>query len=303
MRKVLSYGGGLDSYVMLLQAIERGELPDVVVFVDVGDLEGIDPAEWPSTYRHIREVVIPLCRLHGIRFEWIDTKRYPVRDARSLFAWLVAREQIPVAGPNRICTRIAKVERFEAWLDDTYPDQAVEVWIGFEAGEEDRAAKDPNRGSDRAPAAGQAARRNRFPLMETATCRCRAAAYCRARGLAIPRKSACVFCPYGSKGDWQTFAAQLPGWFAMTAELERAKPPTSRGRKLSIMNFRSFEKRPAPKKTKLRILADNAGILYSAPTVYEFIQGAYRRKSELCGVCRELRESKATGCDYAEEAA
>ncbi len=88
MIKVLSYGGGLDSFAMLLDAIERGEKPDACVFIDVGDgtatREGEDPAEWPGTYRHMREIVIPLCEREGIAFEWLDSERYPVRDARSL---------------------------------------------------------------------------------------------------------------------------------------------------------------------------------------------------------------------------
>lgn len=149
--RVLSYGGGADSFAVLLDAIERGEPPNTVVFCDVADgsptHNPIDPGEWPGTYRHIREVVIPLCVRLAIEFVWLDTKRYPVRDARSLFSWMWARGQIPVAGPNRICTTIAKVERFERWMNDRYPGRDVEVWIGFEAGEEDRAEKDPNAGS------------------------------------------------------------------------------------------------------------------------------------------------------------
>lgn len=40
MRQVLSYGGGLDSFAMLLDAIDRAELPEVVAFVDVSLLGG-----------------------------------------------------------------------------------------------------------------------------------------------------------------------------------------------------------------------------------------------------------------------
>src|SRR6185437_4209536 len=75
MPRVLSYGGGLDSFAMLLLAILSGELPDVVVFVDVADgspdRDPEDLGEWPGTYQHIREVVIPLCRAHGIEFVWL----------------------------------------------------------------------------------------------------------------------------------------------------------------------------------------------------------------------------------------
>lgn len=283
--RVLSLGGGVDSWALLVEAVARGERPDAVVFVDVGDPQGEDPGEWPATYRHIREVVIPFCRRHRIRFEWLDSDRYPVRDARSLFAWLWARGQIPVAGPNRICTRIAKVERFEAWLDDAYPDQLVEVWIGFEAGEESRAKNDPNAGKPRKHKPGQARRVNRFPLIEWRLCRCRCVAAIDRAGLSVPIASACMICPYGSKGEWQVLATELPDVFAKAVELEARKPPTSKGRKLSIMGYRT-------KKD-----ADGNFLSYKAPPLPVFIQGTYRPKSKPCEVCGAAEKvRKVAGC-------
>lgn len=132
---------------MLLEALRRGEQLDAVAFVNVGHPD--DPGEWPGTYRHLAEVVAPVCAAARVELVTLDHTNYPVRDARSLFAWLAARRQIPVAGPNRICTVVAKVERFERWLDDRFPGLDVEVWVGFEAGEEARAAKDPNAGKPR----------------------------------------------------------------------------------------------------------------------------------------------------------
>ncbi len=72
--RVLSLGGGLDSWVALLEAVRRGEPPDVVVFADVGDLERRDPGEWPSTYRHLDEVVRPFCAARGIELVVLDTE-------------------------------------------------------------------------------------------------------------------------------------------------------------------------------------------------------------------------------------
>lgn len=274
MIRVLSHGGGLDSFAMLLDAIARRDLPDVVVFLDVAD--GQDPGEWPGTYRHLREIVAPLCAEHGIRFEWIDTDRYPVRDARSLYGWLTARRQIPVAGPNRLCTTIAKVERYERWLADTYPNVDVETWIGFEAGEERRAQNDPNAGEE------TATRRNRFPLIERGLCRCRCEALVRASGYPVPRKSACVFCPYGSLTDWQTFARELPDQFQQIAQLEAVKPPTKKGKKLSIMGYRTKK--------------DGT---YRAPPLPIYIQGRPTGRRRSCDVCgAAVRATKATGCDY-----
>lgn len=287
MIRVLSYGGGLDGFAILLKSIALGQKPDVVGFVDVADgtlnRANVDPGEWPSTYRHIREVVVPLCEREGIEFVWLDSDQYPVRDSRSLFAWMHARKQIPVAGPNRVCTAVAKVERFERWLADRWPGEPVEVWVGFEAGEEKRAANDPNSGTGKCTQ-----RRNRFPLIEWGLCRCRCEAMVRELGYPVPRKSACVFCPYGAKGDWQTFARELPDDFAKVAELEAQKPPTSKGRKLSIMGYRTLKNK------------DGSFRGYKAPPLPEFIKGSYRRRIDLCVTCGQPRATKATGCDYLE---
>lgn len=289
MKRVLSYGGGLDSFAMLLLAIQLGDLPDALVFMDVADstpeTSNADPGEWPGTYRHIREIVMPLCAEHGIPFHWLDTARYPVRDARSLFAWFEARKQIPVAGPSRICTTVAKVERFERWARETFPGEVIEVWIGFEAGEEKRIAKDPNAGK-----AG-ATRINRFPLAEHGYCRCRCEAFVRASGYAVPRKSACVFCPYGTKDDWKTFARELPGEFARTVKLEADKPPTAKNNvKLSIMGFSS-------KKN-----ADGTKTYKPTPLPLYVEKPGRAKKPNPCGVCGAAeRATKATACGYLDE--
>lgn len=279
-RRVLSYGGGLDSFAMLLGAISRGITLDVCCFIDTGHPD--DPGEWPGTYRHVKEVVEPLCAAHGIEFVTIDHANYPVRNARSLFAWHETRRSMPMAGPGRVCTTIAKVERFERWLTDRFPGELVEVWIGFEAGEEKRAEKDPNGGAGRKSKPGAARRANRFPLIEWDLCRCRCEAMVRASGHPVPRKSACVFCPYASRGDWQRFAVELPEQFARTVAMEAARPLTKKGKKLSIMGFDSRRG--------------------TGPTLPQFIARQYTAKVTPCAVCGATdRASKATACGYLEE--
>lgn len=269
MPRVLSLGGGLDSFAMLLAALQRDERPDVVVFIDVGHPD--DPGEWPGTYRHIREVVQPICQREGIEFVVIDHQRYPVRDQRSLFAWMQSRRQIPVAGPTRICTRIAKVERFEAWLAHRFGSTPVEVWIGFEAGEERRADKDPNAGRARQ-------RHNRFPLIEWGLCRCRCEQLVQQLGYPVPRKSACVFCPYGTLTDWRTFASELPEQFDRVAQLEADKPVTSRGKKLSIMGWNRASQTGTP--------------------LHDYVLKTPRPRPATCSVCGAVRATKAVGCGW-----
>ena len=330
MKKVLSYGGGLDSFAMLLSAIDRRELPDWVVFVDTGDSgpswEGNDPGEWPGTYRHIREVVMPLCRKHGIKFEWLTYKNYPVRqgtamESRSLFDWFEKKGQIPVAGPDRICTTIAKVERFERWLDDHFPGEKVQVWIGFEAGEESRAAKDPNAGTKRKVRPGAAVRVNRFPLIEQRICRCRARDLVLAHGYAVPRKSACTYCPFGTRKDWRRFQEELPEQFERVAMLEQRKGLTGAGKKLSIKGFRTlkteageeigFEHTPIAEWVKPRGEASTFVVpIGKSGQVKKGVRYVLEREEKpgvgkvcpFCGKIHALECPKDVGCDYFEEA-
>lgn len=335
--KVLSYGGGLDSFAMLLKGIELGDLPDICCFIDTGNSNDRSvPGEWPGTYSHIEEVVKPLCEEHGIEWVTLGSDNYPVRKGRvdeapSLFEYFTRSLTIPVCGPKRHCTRIAKVERFELWLKDRFGNQQVEVWIGFEAGEEDRVNKDPNAGNP------SAQRVNRFPLVEWDLCRCRCEALVRDAGYPVPRKSACVFCPYGSKGDWQTYAKQLPKSFAIVAKLESDKPPTQKnGIKLSIMGFSSDKLSASQAKALTALNADSstkvhkgtrkalrtrdlitddgelteAGqkarkggkgyvVGHKAPPLPVYIGGTYKGQKNPCEVCgAEDRATKATGCDW-----
>lgn len=303
--RVLSLGGGLDSWAMLLDAELRGELPDVCAFVDVGDAADRDahPGEWDGTYRHIQDVVRPWCAARGIEFVEISASTgYLVRDARSLFQWMWDRGQIPVSGPNRICTIVAKVERFEAWLDATYAGREVEVWVGFDAAETGRANNDPNAGKERKPAhlgklpawwrwtrslafaMTHAKRVNRFPLIERGLCRCRCETLARASGYPVPRKSACMGCCYGTKEDWQTLQRERPAVFGQYVELEARKPPTEKnGRKLSIKNYDSRTQTGTP-----------LAVYVSRPS--------RPRKAVPCTVCGAPdRATKATACGYLDD--
>lgn len=196
-RKVLSYGGGIDSFAMLVDAVQRGEKPDLVVFADVTDRNREDPGEWPETYSHIERVAIPYCNQHGIPFVWLHTDQSPVRGHRSLYAYLRSLNAM-VGRTSRMCTVASKVERVAAFLAAEFPRETVEVWIGFEAGEEDRAEKDPHAVGSSAKRASKASLRvSRFPMIERRICRCRAVELIRAAGLEVPPGSACVYCLAG----------------------------------------------------------------------------------------------------------
>jgi hypothetical protein len=290
MTRVLSYGGGLDSWVMLLDAIARNERPDLAIFADVADPAHEDPGEWPATYAHLRDVVMPLCAREGIAFKWLGTDESPIRGERSLFAYLRRMRLMPSRAGRRMCTAAAKVERIAAHVADRYPEGPIEVWIGFEAGEEDRAARDPHAapvadgakprrfrrrkdGTLTAEARLYGRRRNRFPLMERGICRCRAEQIARASGLPMPPGSACVYCPFGSRGDFQTLARELPPQFEAVVLLEADCRETKAGR---TVRFSGTEDDPA---------------------LAEWVRAPFARRGKPCSVCgAEVKAPKRVGC-------
>jgi len=281
--RVLSYGGGLDSFAMLLLAIENNELPDLVVFADVTDDARLDPGEWPGTYQHIDEVVRPLCAQHGIEFVRLSTTDFPIRGKRSLFAYFEDMHLMP-ARISRLCTSASKVERVAEYLHGRYGDRAMVVSIGFEAGEEKRAERDPHAaGTAKGPKRGRKAmndlnRTNRFPLIEAGLCRCRCESLVRRSGLAVPRKSACVFCPFGTRGDFQTVARELPEQFVRIEQLEA-------NCKLS--------------KSGQRIRFAGSG---EVPELRAWAMKPYQRKLMACGVCgASVRATKAVACGYLDD--
>lgn len=267
MMKILSYGGGADSFAMTLDALDRGERPDECVFADTGSPRG-DGGEWPETYDHMRRVALPLCEREGIPFVWITTDMYPIRGRESLLRYFEETRTMPTR-MSRMCSAAAKIERIERYVLEHHPGSEIEMWIGFEAGEEKRIANDPH-----ARGEGRPGWRNRFPLAERSLCRCRAVSLIKSHGLEVPPKSACVYCPFSSRGDFQTLERQHPEVFDRVARMEENCKTTRSGK---VMRY-SFD----------------------GPALREWVSRTYKPRPKPCPVCgAEVREPKRVGCGVA----
>ena len=134
--KILSYGGGLDSFAMLLDAIDRKEFPDWAVFADTGSggpKKFSTDGEWTGTYKHLRDYSIPLMKKHGIKFKWITDRDSLVRGEPSLLEYFEELRIIPNTR-KRYCSDIAKIERIEQWAQQKFGKTTpLEFWIGFDA--------------------------------------------------------------------------------------------------------------------------------------------------------------------------
>lgn len=275
--KILSYGAGLDSFTMLVDAIDRGDLPHYAVFADTGHPGGRD-GEWPGTYEHIQQVVLPLCKANGIEFVWITPEMYSIRGSNSLIEHF-EKNRMMLGVMSRMCTIWAKVERIQEWMFDTFPPpQPIEIWIGFEANEEQRAEYDPNNGKTCGGGKGGKKNKerltNRYPLIERKLCRCRCEILVREKGFPVPRKSACIYCPFNTKDDWRLVQETHPVVFARAAGLEQNFKGTEAGR---FIKFSGDDNIP---------LAD-------------YVEKSYTPRKIECKVCgRAQRARKLVGNDW-----
>jgi hypothetical protein len=352
---VLSYGGGLDSFTMLMRSVELGMPPDIIVFSDVADAKHADPGEWPGTYQHIRDVAIPFAAYFKIPFFWItsdinldigdaastkhtvEVVKYLIRHAeeneelgipahgpyRSLFARLEHQRRMTLS-QQRNCTRWAKTERIDQFLEDRFPEHNIAMWVGFEAGEESRFKSDPYASDyeggqaiqreraegrpramypDARPPSPGTLRLNRYPLMEWDLCRCRSERYIAAKGWPIPRKSACVFCAFNRAEDWPRLAQQLPDVFEKCAQLEDNVALTEDGVKnvwrvterrewvnpQDAETKKKYGKKPWPKGKK------------NGPPIREYVRwklngGGLTVSAGVCEVCGGPKAEKEPGC-------
>lgn len=290
----LSYGGGLDSWVMLHRSVTvLGVKPDLIIYADVGDCDDRTvPGEWQGTTMHIEQVAKPFAAAHGIPFVTLTSNFYPIerggRSYRSLHEYAMVQKMFWGA-TTHLCTIVSKIERMTRYMDDHYPDQEVNVWIGFDASETTRAKRDP-RGPNMQPKhkPGTAIRRSVWPLMDWGFCRCREEQYARDTGLPVPRKSACVFCPKATRKDFANLRAQLPEVFERVEEYERNAKKTKAGKTLKI----------AGTGDKAAWLGDYAqGIRADGTPMNRF---HYKKKP--CAVCGAAqRATKEAACDYLDE--
>jgi hypothetical protein len=272
---IASVGGGVDSFSMLLGALARGERPDLVIFADVTDAGRKDPGEWPATYRHLREVVVPLCASKGIEFKWLTTEEEPIRGQRSLIAYFEHLNAMP-GRISRMCTSAAKVERIFRFVERVVPEHvAINMWVGFEAGEENRSR--PNGRDPHAQSNGRI--RRRFPLQEWGMCRCRCVSYIREAGYQVPNGSACVFCPFSKWDDFTNLRDQLPEQFARVQAMEDNCKLTKAGKTIRFAGG-----------------AD-------APRLTDRLDKPYQRRVKRCEVCGADKHPKRTAAHYLEATA
>ncbi|WP_276199032.1 hypothetical protein [Chelatococcus sp. XZ-Ab1] len=134
---------------------------------------------------------------------------------------------------RRQCTREFKTEPLERRQRDLLgykprqriPARSCEVWIGISTDEVVRAG---------AAFAGWVV--NRYPLLEMRMSRQDCVRWLSERGLRVPPKSACIFCPYRSDSEWRWLRDNDPEGWAEAVEIDRLIRSTPGMRELEFLH-------------------------------------------------------------------
>ena len=207
--KILSWGVGLQSTTLLEMSLS-GDLPklDVAIFSDTG-------FEYKESYS-IFEFYASRARKAGIEVVKIG--------GQNIFEDTYRKVSLPlfVNGSGRQirrkCTRDYKIRPIHRKIRELLgvkqrgrlPSGLVTLWLGITVDEIER-AKDSRVGYIV----------HQFPLLDLRYRRGDCANYLRAKGLPIPRKSSCVFCPYQPSREWGALKREQPEQYQKIVQLEQ----------------------------------------------------------------------------------
>jgi hypothetical protein len=211
--RVMSFGGGVQSMAVLVLAVQRKVQYDAFLFANVGD-----DSENPDTLRYFHEYAKPYADEHGVDLHVLSrTKRNG--DRMTLYKHVLAANRtidIPIrmangAPGNRNCTGQFKIKVIAKWLREHGATKANPAIVGLGISTDE---------SQRAKPSREAIQVNEYPLIELGLSRRNCVRIIMDAGLPVPPKSACWFCPYKKKTEWQEMRRTRPDLFDKAVDLE-----------------------------------------------------------------------------------
>lgn len=195
--RVLSFGAGVQSTALLHMIIEGAiDSVDLIVFADTG-------WEPENVYSHVEQCRI-IAEEHGI--EWTTVCNDLGQAELSAVAGDTNGVHVPYftrfSGKSgmirRTCTRLFKIEPIRreikkrmGLLKGQRVKENVEMVIGISSDEKQRMTQPVEKWL-----------RHVYPLVDLRMTRLQCLDWMRDRGIEVPSKSACVFCPYKKRADW-----------------------------------------------------------------------------------------------------
>jgi len=183
MKIIVSFGGGSNSTAVLINMVKHQIIPNEILFADTG-------GEHPHTYQFITELNNWLISKN---FPQIKTLRYFTKHGNELTLeqdCLNNNTIPPIAFGWKTCSQKFKIAPIEKYIKSQYPNQKVQIWVGFDADEERRIKDNSNENFE-----------NYFPLIKWGWNRDKCIEVIAKAGLSLPGKSSCFFCPNMKKHE------------------------------------------------------------------------------------------------------
>lgn len=228
MKRVLSYGGGVQSSTIALMAA-RGEVEcDAVIFCDTG-------SELQSTYDTV-EFVSKEVQKSGIAFytayaHFNQSENNHVNGYMPLHEWYTLHNRIPMVRNPR-CTFNWKILPFRRLIRELYPSKTkplAQVMLGITTDEAHRARESNVQYLE-----------NVFPLLDMDMSRQACIDWLKKN---YPNqkfaKSGCFMCMYQGAKNWNALKANEPELFALAIQMERNA--RADGIKVGLWGGRSIE--------------------------------------------------------------
>lgn len=188
--KVISLGWGVQSFTMACMSA-LGDLPEVdyAIHADTG-------YERESTYKLAAQFT-PWLNEHGVRVETVKCVRNDVVMAQWSNSVMIPAFTLDNQGNKgqlrRQCTHDWKVMPVRRFVKERLSKHShCEMWLGISVDEAGRMRDSDVKFVD-----------NWYPLIEMKMTRADCVTWLKAHDLPVPDKSACVFCPYHNRKQWE----------------------------------------------------------------------------------------------------
>lgn len=220
--KILSLGWGVQSFALAaMAALGEIEKPDVAINADTG-YESVLTYEFARRWSGWLED-------HGIKVVTVREENAPITINRSggtiyIPAFTESKNNASGGMLRRQCTQRWKIAPMRRWIQANRDGKPVEQWLGISTDEWQR-MKD----SDVKYIT------NRWPLIEMRMSRINCIEWLQKRGIEVPPKSACYFCPFHRTSEWRS-VKNTSDWSRVVAvdEQIRNARPTELGLKLYL---------------------------------------------------------------------
>ena len=188
MKRYLSFGGGVNSTALLIYLKEQGEDFETI-FVNHG-------GDWPETYEYVDYL-----RKRGYEINEIIPE---VAGCHTIMDYCYKRKIVPGI-KRRFCTDHFKVRPIHRYVE-----RPCIMYIGIDVGEKKRVR-----------ISGKKEIENRYPLVDAGITRSQCKEIIKAKGLEVPPKSGCYFCPFMSRADARKLKRIHPELFQKVVELDK----------------------------------------------------------------------------------